>query len=473
MQMPRFLRSGPAMGVPAAPSPSMLLSLLLTCAGVLAIAGFVFVAQSRGLTMSLLLAAGMLLALFIVVRPEIGIITLIGCAAVVRVSVSTGTGTPIVASLAVAGLLVCGWLVHQILNRQRVSLVPRSIAIPATLLAAATLFSLIWGRLALDPRVIYSPGFIRVQIAAAGLTIIALGLLFVGADLFRERRTRNIVLVVIVMIGIISLPYRYSAAEAPMMNAAGLFGVWLVAICWAHALGNDDLPDLARLGLAALAIGWLAMAITIEQTWVSGWLPPLIALLGVTIAVRPILGQFVALLGVVGVAFYNSLFYTMLITNEQQEGSLGGEFGRLELWKRNLEVVSDHLLFGTGPAGYALYYLTFVPDHAMSTHSNYVDVLAQNGIFGLIGLLWLLGSLFVLSHSVLRYTWHPSDRATAAAIAGGIPAVAASLWLGDWLIPFVYNQTLAGFDHAVYSWLMFAMLMGLATQARQRRVPDG
>jgi hypothetical protein len=34
------------------------------------------------------------------------------------------------------------------------------------------------------------------------------------------------------------------------------------------------------------------------------------------------------------------------------------------------------------------------------------------------------------------------------------------------LIPFVYNQTIAGFDHAVYSWLMLAMLCGLIAQVR-------
>jgi hypothetical protein len=40
------------------------------------------------------------------------------------------------------------------------------------------------------------------------------------------------------------------------------------------------------------------------------------------------------------------------------------------------------------------------------------------------------------------------------------------MWLGDWLIPFVYNQTIAGFDHSVYSWLMLAMLCGLIAQLR-------
>jgi len=448
-------------------------SLVIVAMAMSGMAGFVFVAQSRDMTLPLLAVVGMVLALFVVVRPEIGVAVLILSAATVRVSVSTGTGTPIVASLAVAGLLIGGWTVHRILHKQELILLPASILVPAAMLSGATLFSLIWGRLSLDPRVTYYSGFVQVQIAAAGLTIISIGLLIVGADLLRDRRLRTVVIGVLIVAGVIALPFRWIATPAPMVNTAGLFGIWFVAHCWANALVNKRLPDLARFGLGALAVAWLMMAMTIEQSWVSGWLPALIGMMGVTIAARPRLGRVIMLLGVVAIAFYNSLFYQILVTNQQHEGSLGGEFGRLELWKRNLEVVSDHLIFGTGPAGYALYYVTFLPDRAMSTHSNYVDVLAQNGVIGLLGLIGLLVALLVLGKRLLPIAEDPIDRATVAAIVGGLPAVAASLWLGDWLIPFVYNQTLAGFDHAVYSWIMFAMLCGLATQMRQERASHG
>jgi len=466
-QVARSDRSWPRM-----PAPSRFVSILLVTSIISCMAGFVYLVQYHRMLFPLLAVAGLLMAFFVIVRPEIGFVALIMCAAMVRVAISTGTGTPIVASLIVACLLIGGWIVHRLLGRKRLILLPRSIGIPATMLVGATLFSIFWGRVSLDPRIVYTQGFLIVQVAAASLTVVSVGLLFAGADLLRERRIRTIICGVIVAVGIIALPYRAMGAGVPFVNTAGLFGIWFVAICWAHALVNDRLPDIVRVCSGALAIGWLVMAMTKEQSWVSGWVPPLIALLAVTVAARPRLGFLFVLLGIVGGAFYNSLFYSMLVTQQQRDGSLDGEFGRLQLWQRNLEVVSDHLLFGTGPAGYALYYLTFVPDHAMSTHSNYVDVLAQSGVFGLIGLVSLLGCLWLLGRDVLRRTWHAVDRATTAAIVGGIPAVAASLWLGDWLIPFVYNQTLAGFDHAVYSWLMFAMLCGLYAQSHRERVPD-
>jgi O-antigen ligase len=238
-------------------------------------------------------------------------------------------------------------------------------------------------------------------------------------------------------------------------------------------LSNGRLPTWLRLLLGAGAIGWLLTAATVQGSWVSGWLPPLIAILVVTILLRPRLGVALVLAGVVLTAAYYSIFYELLITQQQNEGSLGGEFGRLELWRRNLAVIQGRLLFGTGPAGYALYYTTFVPERAMSTHSNYIDTLAQFGVLGLASLLGLLASIWACGLRLLRRLEVDSDRAFCAAVTGGVAGVAASLWLGDWLLPFIYNQTIAGFDHAVYSWLMFAALCGLWAQNQTGAGRDG
>ncbi len=34
--------------------------------------------------------------------------------------------------------------------------------------------------------------------------------------------------------------------------------------------------------------------------------------------------------------------------------------------------------------------------------------------------------------------------------------------LGDWLFPFVYTQTIAGFDYAVYSWVLLGGIVTLS-----------
>ena len=45
--------------------------------------------------------------------------------------------------------------------------------------------------------------------------------------------------------------------------------------------------------------------------------------------------------------------------------------------------------------------------------------------------------------------------------------------LGDWVLPFVYNQTIAGFDHSAYTWLMLGAFCGLVAQHRFAAEGDG
>lgn len=454
---------------------AQLASRVLIGAGLAMIALLTLILPYFGSVMPTLALIGLCLGILIVIRPEIGVASIVICAAVVRLQIGTGTDSFLVASLVAAFLAVCGWIAHRLIHRQPLLVLPWPIALPALALSAATVFSFIWGRTTLDPRIMVPSTFYRVQIGQSMLIIVALALLFVGADVFRSGTARNLLACVIVAVGVFALPYRWMVEEVPQVNTGGLFGLWFVAITWSMALVNRRLPLPIRIGLAGLTIAWMMMAFIKEGAWVSGWLPPIIAILGITLVARPKLGFASTLVaGMVGIVYYASL-YSVLITKQQEEGSLGGDFGRLELIKRNLELINDQLLLGTGPAGYTLYYVTFLPDKSMSTHNNYVDILAQTGVVGILSFVSVLVALFVVGRKVLgRCREDPTDFAMAAAIVGAIPGLAAGLFMGDWLIPFVYNQTIAGFDHSVYSWLMLAALCGLYAQYLERgRAADG
>lgn len=449
-------------------------TLIVPAAGVTlgVVALLIFRLQNYGTLMPMIALVAMCLGVLVVLRPAIGLVTVVVSAAFVRFTIGTGTDSALVASLLCALLLVVGWIAHQRIEGKPLILLPRAISIPSAILASATLLSFLWGRLVLDPRIEAPPTFYRVQIAQAMLTLLSLGLLFVGAELLRARANRNLLVIAFLIIGTLALPFRWFGWESHGINSAGLFGLWFIALGWSNALANTTLERWVRIGLAALSLGWLLMAYIREGRWVSGWLPAVIAILIITLIAKPRIGFALVVSVIVAITFYFSILYDVLITTQEREGSIGGDFGRLQLIQRNLELIKDHLLLGTGPAGYALYYVTFFPDRAMSTHNNYVDILSQNGIAGLCGFVGLLFALAILALRLVPRATNQSDRALAIAIAGGVPALIFSLWLGDWLIPFVYNQTIAGFDHAVYSWLMLACLCGLAADYRSRSTTD-
>lgn len=421
--------------------------------------------MGKGITFTLLAIPAIILAALVLLRPQLGLYALVFCAGVVRVKVGTGTGSVLVASLGCAVILGICWLGHRILHRQRLVYLPRQIAIPAFALMFFSCFSLLWGRATLDPRIEVPETFLRVQVAALMLFLVSVGLLFIGADLLRDRQARDWIMIALVAIGLAALPFRALQINMPLLSVFGLFGVWFVALCWSHALVNDRLSMRLRwlLGLSALA--WILVQVVTQLDWASGWLPPCVTLLVVTVIARPRIGAPVmVIVAALGFAFQGLI--SALLMSEAEQGSLGGDFGRFELWIRNIELLKDQLLFGSGPAGYALYYVTLVPDKAMSTHNNYIDILAETGIFGLLSFLVLLLGLGWLGWRTLPALTDGSDRAACIAALAGLVAAVQAMALGDWVIPFVYNQTIAGFDHSVYTWLMLAILCGIWSQRR-------
>jgi len=99
---------------------------------------------------------------------------------------------------------------------------------------------------------------------------------------------------------------------------------------------------------------------------------------------------------------------------------------------------------------------------SMSTHSNYVDIAAQTGIVGAVAFLWLLAALgYVAIRACLR--WRSGfEGGYSAAATGGLVGAIVAMALGDWVIPFVYNQGIGGFRYTVHTWVFLGFLCAFA-----------
>ena len=82
------------------------------------------------------------------------------------------------------------------------------------------------------------------------------------------------------------------------------------------------------------------------------------------------------------------------IVSDRSEGNV---MGRPFIWTHSLEVIGDHLLFGTGPGQFKESYVTTLPPntieraHHSHAHNDLLMVTAESGIIGagLFALLWL------------------------------------------------------------------------------------
>jgi O-antigen ligase len=243
-------------------------------------------------------------------------------------------------------------------------------------------------------------------------------------------------------------------------GSRGLFSAWVAVFAYALALFNDHLDKRIRL-LLLILVGLLVFRYFIKgQSWVSGWLP-----LGIGCAVLTLLRSrrlflLCLVLGSIYLAFNFNEYYTDIVLGEESEGS---GTGRMELWEMNLNHVKNHLLFGMGPAGYAVYNMSYHPEDARSTHNNYFDVLAQTGVVGSLAFLWLVSAFLRTCYQTRQRLVGKRDFAEAFANAtfAGCISMLVAMMLGDWVLPFAYNQTITGFDNACYTWIFMGGAVAL------------
>lgn len=211
--------------------------------------------------------------------------------------------------------------------------------------------------------------------------------------------------------------------------------------------------------LCGLLLGMnLYLAAVQNSGWLSGWLPIFIAIMAIIFTYSRKLFFFLAVVGVIIIILGPVVEYLETVAAEESEE---GGLERLDIWRRSLGIVSQHWLLGTGPAGYAPYNMTYFPWDARSTHNNFFDILAQFGVVGLLVWIWFM-------FASLRFGWKTIGRAppgllrtTAIIATSGWAAALCSMMLGDWILPFAYNQGIRGFSYTVYSWIFLGLLVSV------------
>jgi O-antigen ligase len=235
------------------------------------------------------------------------------------------------------------------------------------------------------------------------------------------------------------------------VNTHGLFSMWYLSLAVAMALFNRRLRWLMRVGLLVYAAGWVYWGFFQRITWLSGWVPAFVTLAVVAFLRSKWLFVVLAVVIVVGAGGY--YFRTEFQGESERSGVT-----RLAAYEVNWRITSKHLLFGTGPAGYASYYMSYFPTEGMATHSNYIDIIAQTGVVGSFFILWFFGAQAWGGYKLrlkLKGRGDFAEGLSAAVFAGTVGCLIA-MALGDWLFPFAYTQGIVGFDAAMVNWFFMA-----------------
>jgi hypothetical protein len=237
-----------------------------------------------------------------------------------------------------------------------------------------------------------------------------------------------------------------------------LFWTWLVAMAFSQALFNNCLHPGIRVALGALTLATLYVGI-VHQSWVSGWLPAIVAVTGILFIAAPVWAGLVAAVGlVVGFLRLQLLSAWVMSGGNQVSYSV-----RATVWRILFQnIIKVNPVLGLGPANYYWYMLLFPlmgSYQVYNSHNQYVDLLAQTGILGLFFYLWFFGEMLYLAWRMRNRLGDGFARAYVYGVFGGVLGTLAAGMLGDWVLPFVYNIGLAGFRASVLGWLFMGGLL--------------
>jgi len=402
-------------------------------------------------------------------RLECGVLVIVLTAAFVRFSLPTGTNSRIVASLLMTALFIGLWLLKMLVADRKLRLKPSSTNVPLLAFILTVVISYVWSSAFRDPLVVVWRTWPFVQLGGLAVMILLPGAFLLVANSISEIRWLKLLCWLMVLVGVLSLASYFLPIRFSFLNTRGLFSLWFVSLSYAQALFNKKLPLWLRLVLLGVAGVWLYVHFITRVAWLSGWLPPLAAMGTISLVKSRRLFLILVLLVVVYVGLNWGYYAGTVLAAESQ----GSGHTRLAAWENNWRVTGKHLLFGTGPAGYAAYYMSYFPTQAMATHSNYLDILSQTGIVGLFFCLWFFGVLGRTGYKLclrLKGNGDFSEGLASATLAGWVGCI-MSMGLGDWMFPFVYTQTIAGFDYAVYSWVLLGSLLALNSITKGNRGP--
>lgn len=242
-------------------------------------------------------------------------------------------------------------------------------------------------------------------------------------------------------------------------TGGSLFWLWSVAMAASQAAFNKKLKYW-RIPIGLVALSILYVGIIPGRSWVSGWVPPLVALVTIFWVGKPKIAMPLSIVAALGMASqYQSLVGLVAGDNEYSTIS------RLDAWRVMGEIIKVNPILGVGPSNYYFYtplfnilgfYVQF------NSHNNYVDLVAQTGFVGLFCFFWFCWTVARLGMRLLK-TVPKGGFAHAFVVAcmGGLVASILAGMLGDWVIPFYYNIGINGLRASGLAWMYWGGLVAI------------
>ncbi|MEO8357322.1 MAG: hypothetical protein ABI621_15555 [Chloroflexota bacterium] len=299
------------------------------------------------------------------------------------------------------------------------------------------------------------------QVGGFAIVIFSIGGLLLAAHLIREVRWLKLIVWLFFGLSAIYVLSRVIGLGSvtrlfhPGFTAQSMFWTWLIALAVGQLIYNNALTRRMKGALILLVVLTIYVAFIQAYGWKSGWVPPLVAA-AVLIGIR------YRRLIVFGIPFLvmAALYITfdLIASDEYSWGT------RVDAWRIILEISRLSPLLGLGFANY-YWYTPLFPIRgwrvSFNSHSQFVDLIAQTGYIGLLSFLWIFLEMGRSSWDLAKRLPGGFARAYTYGVFAGVIATLVAAFLGDWVLPFVYNVGLSGFRASILPWIFMGGVISL------------
>jgi O-antigen ligase len=421
-----------------------------------------FVNNPRIVLLPVVAMVGVAIMLIFLRRPQIGILAMAFSSLLVPALYSRSETSRLDPAIVIEVMLVGFWVLDMIARDKRIYIAPTRVNLPLILFSIWALISLINGQI--NYYIVTKLASLFAKISQIAIFILSgVALLLAGNRLRSMVWLQRLTWLFIILCGVYIVwrlippikPYVFRVFQEG--SDASIFWVWLVAILTSQILLNRQLSQRVRLALGALLIATLYIALIEAYSWKSGWVPALIALAVIVFIGFPRFRAVAVFLGIVVMILGLSRIGNLVSGGEDYSIST-----RSVAWRLILDIVKVNPILGLGPANIYWYTPLFpILGYTVNynSHNNYIDIIAQLGIVGLVLFLWLAWEIGVLGWRLKDVAPEGFGRAYAIGALGGLAGMLVSGFLGDWFYPFVYNVGLVGYRSSMLGWLFLGGLV--------------
>jgi hypothetical protein len=402
-------------------------------------------------------AAALAGSLILMRWPPLGLLILAVVGMVVRFIGPGGVN----ASVALAGLMLVLWLLDMIVRERQIKLVSSRTVLPLLVLVVAALLSFISGQFAWFDFAQNAP--LDAQLGGLGIFVFSVAIFLLVANQVHDLRWLQAMTWLFLAFGTIFIAGRASPSVIGQMTSklftsgvfGGVFYAWFPALALGQALFNRKLHPGWRLFLIGLVLATIYASYIRNYTWKSGWMPSFAAI-GVLIWLYSWrAGLLLTLLASIPAW---SLVPDLLASDAYSVST------RFDAWLIMGEIIKVNPLLGLGFGNYYWYTPLFRIrgwEVTFNSHNNYVDIVAQTGLVGLLCFLWFFWEAGRLAWQLRNRVPEGFAQAYVNSALAGVVATIVSAMLGDWVLPFVYNIGLQGFRTGLLAWLFLGGLVVL------------